>query len=213
MWSSIESLRSLSHSLMWGAVVFAILAAVSTGVRYYVDRRAGELSSQAQRVDAEQKEQLQREREAALKLQVETAQREQREASEKLSKIEQNVKGRHLTSKQITTLVAMAKQVCRSLPVVSVTASNSNHEAQVYATEFVKALKAGGCAADLALPIPGLTPDVTGIHIGVRDVQNPVHGAVELSKMLNAVGVAFAVSPIKPDFFPEVAFVLVVGAK
>lgn len=213
MWSSIESLKSLSHSLMWGAVLFAILAAVSTGVRYYVDRRAGELSSHAQRVDAEQKEQLQREREAALKLQVEAAQREQREASEKLSKIEQNVKGRHLTAEQSTTLVAMAKQVCRSLPMVSVTASNSNHEAQMYATEFVKALKAGGCAADLALPIPGLTPDVMGIHIGVRDVQNPVPGAVELSKMLNSIGIKYFVSPIKPDFFPEVSFVLVVGAK
>ena len=210
MWNSIESLRSLSHSLMWGAVVFAILAAASTGVRYYVDRRASELSSLAQRVDAEQKEQLQREREAALKLQVEAA---QREASEKLSKIEKNVKGRHLTSEQTTTLAAMAKQVCRSLPMINVTAANSNQEAQVYATEFVKALKAGGCVADLALPIPGLAPDVMGIHIGVRDIQNPAYGAVELSKMINSIGIKFFVSPIKPEFFPDASFVLVVGAK
>ena len=143
---------------MWAAAIFAILAAMATGVRYYVDRRAGELSSQAQR-----------EREATLKLQVEAAQREQQEAREKLSKIEQNVKGRHLTSEQSAALAAMARQVCHSLPTVNVTAANSNHEAQVYGTEFVKALKGGGCVADLALPIPGLTPDVVGIHIGVRD--------------------------------------------
>jgi outer membrane murein-binding lipoprotein Lpp len=213
MWNSIEGLRSLSHSLMWGAVIFAVLAAVSTGVRYYVDRRAGELSSHANRVGAEQKEQAQREREASLKLQVEAAQREQQEANEKLSKIEQNVRGRHLTSEQSATLAAMAKQVCRSFFMVNVTASNSNHEAQMYATEFVKALKAGGCVADLALPIPGLTPDVIGIHVGVRDTQKPASGAVELSKMLNRIGIKFLVSQIKPDFFPDVSFVLVVGAK
>jgi hypothetical protein len=213
MWNSIESLRSLSHSLMWGAVIFAVLAAVTTGVRYYVDRRAGELSSHALRVDAERKEQSQREREAALQLQVEAAQREQHEASEKLTKMEHNVKGRHLTSEQSATLTAMAKQVCHSLSMVNVTAANSNHEAQMYATEFVKVLKGAGCVADLALPIPGLTPDVVGIHIGVRDPKNLAPGAVELSKMLRGIGIKFFVTQIKPDFFPDVPFVLVVGAK
>lgn len=213
MWNNIESLRSLSHSLMWGAVIFAVLAAVSTGVRYYVDSRTGELSSIAQRIKAEKTEQSQREREASLKLQVEAAQLEQRDAREKLAKIEQNVKGRHLTSEQGATLAAMAKQVCHSLPMVNVAAANSNHEAQVYATDFVKALKGAGCLAELALPIPGLTPDVAGIHIGVRDPKNPASGAVELSKMLSAMGIKFLVSQIKPDFFPDVSFVLVVGAK
>jgi hypothetical protein len=213
MWNSIESLRSLSHSLMWATAIFAVFAAVTTGVRYYVDRRAGELSSYAQKVDTEQKEQSQREREAALKLQVEAAQREQQEAREKLSKLEQNVKGRHLTAEQSASLTAMAKHACHSFPMVNVTAANSNHEAQLYATEFVKALKGAGCAADLALPIPGLTPDVVGIHIGVRDPKNIATGANELSKILSGIGINFSISPIKPDFFPEASFVLIVGAK
>ncbi len=202
MWNSVENLRSLSNTLMWAAVIFAILAAVATGVRYYVDRHTGELSSQAQQ-----------ERESTLKLQVETARREQQEAREKLLKIEQNVKGRHLTSDQSAALAAMARQVCHSLPTVNVTAANSNHEAQVYGTDFVKALKSGGCTADLALPLPGLTPDVIGIHIGVRDTKNIPLGAIELSKMLTGIGIKFFVTPIKPDFFPEVSFVLVIGAK
>jgi len=213
MWSSIESLRSLSHSLMWSAVIFAILAALSTGIRYYVDRRTGELSSHAQKAVAEQREQFQREREEALKLQLEAAQREQRVASEKLSTIEQNVRVRSLSPEQRASLVALATVACRSIPKVSVTAANSNHEAQTYATEFVKALKAGGCDADLALPIPGLTPDVRGIHVGVRDVRNPDRSAVELSNILGRIGVKSTVSAIKPDFFPNVPFVLVVGAK
>ncbi len=202
MWSSVESLRSLSNVLMWSAVIFAILAAVATGARYHVDLRASELSSHAQQ-----------EREASLKLQVAAAQSDQREAREKLAKIEQTVKGRHLTSKQSAELAAMALKVCNSLHKVNVTAANSNHEAQIYGTEFVKAFKSGGCVADLSLPIPGLTPDVVGIHIGVRDPQNIPSGAIELSKMLTGIGVMFSVSPIKPDFFPDVSFVLVIGAK
>lgn len=202
MWSSVESLRSFSNVLMWSAVIFAILVAVATGARYYVDRRASELSSNAQQ-----------EREASLKLQVAAAQNDQLEAREKLAKIEQNVKGRHLASKQSDALAAMALKVCHSLPKVNVTAANSNHEAQVYGTEFVKALKSGGCAADLSLPIPGLTPDVVGIHIGVRDPQNIHPGAIELSKMLTNIGVKFSVSPIKSDFFPGDSFVLVIGGK
>jgi len=202
MWNSVEILRSLSNLLMWAAAIFGILAAVATGARYYVDRRANELSSDAQRV-----------REAALRSQVETAQREQQEASEKLAKIEQNVQGRHLTSEQSTALTAMARQAYHSLPTVNVTAANSNHEAQVYGTEFVKALKAGGCAADLSLPIPGLTPDIIGIHIGVRDLKNVPLGAIALAKMLTDIGVKFSISPIKTDFFHDVSFVLVIGAK
>jgi hypothetical protein len=202
MWNSVESLRWLSNLLMWAALFFAILAAMATGVRYYVDSRAGELSSRAQL-----------EREATLKSQVEVAQREQKEAREKLSKLEKNVKGRHLTLKQSDSLTTMARQVCHSLSTINVTAANSNHEAQLYGTEIVKALKAGGCDADLALPIPGLTPDVIGVHIGVRDPKNLPPEAIELSKMLTEIGVKFSISPIKPDFFPNVSFVLVIGAK
>ena len=202
LWNNIESLRTLSNLLIWAALSFAILAAMATGVGYYVDRRAGELSSNAQL-----------KREATLKSQVEVAQREQKEAYEKISNLEKNVKGRHLNLKQTGTLTTMARQVCHSLSKINVTAAGSNHEAQVYGTEIVKALKAGGCEADLALPIPGLTPDVVGVHIGVRDSQNLPSEAIELSKMLTEIGVKFSISPIKPDFFTSESFVLVIGAK
>lgn len=202
MWNSIDNLKSASHALMWATAIFAILAASATGIRYYVDRRASELSSQ-----------VRREHEVELKMQVDVAQREQQEARDKLSKIEQTVKGRHLSSEQMAVLTVIARKSCHLLSIVNVTAANSNHEAQVYATDFVKALKAAGCKADLALPIPGLTPDVMGIHIGVRDTKSISSAAIELSKMLNTIGVQFGFSPIKPDFFPDSQFVLVIGAK
>ena len=213
MWNSIDNLRALSHGLMWASAILAIFAAIATGVRFYVDRRAGELSSQAQRVSTEIKEQSQSEREAVLTKQLEAAKREQQEASTKLSTLEQKMKRRHLSPEQSSTLASMARKACTSLPMVNVTAANSNNEAQVYATEFVKILKAAGCASDLSLPIPGLTPDVIGIHIGVRDPQNLSPGAIELSKMLSSSGIQFSISPLKPDFFPDAPFVLVIGAK
>lgn len=213
MWNSIDNLRALSHGLMWASVIFAIFAALATGVRFYVDSRAEELSSQAQRASAEIKEQSQRELEAALTKQVEVAKHEQQEATAKLSTLEQKVKGRHLSPEQGFALTSMARKACTSLPMVNVTAANSNNEAQIYATEFVKILKAAGCASDLSLPIPGLTPDVIGIHIGVRDPQNLSHGAIELSKILSSIGIQFSISPLKPDFFSHAPFVLIIGAK
>ena len=47
-WGSIQSLRSFSHGLMWTAVIFAVLSAGATWLRYYIDRRVGELSKAEQ---------------------------------------------------------------------------------------------------------------------------------------------------------------------
>jgi hypothetical protein len=44
LWDNIDSLRKLSHILMWTAGLFAIFAAFSTVGRYYIDRRVGQLS-------------------------------------------------------------------------------------------------------------------------------------------------------------------------
>ena len=103
MWNSIDNLKSASHALMWATAIFAILAASATGIRYYVDRRASELSSQ-----------VRREHEVELKMQVDVAQREQQEARDKLSKIEQTVKGRHLSSEQMAVL----RKLCKTPSVV-----------------------------------------------------------------------------------------------
>src|SRR5437660_4615938 len=46
VWNSIEILRNASHVLMWASALLAVAAALAAGVRYYVDRRVGELSAQ-----------------------------------------------------------------------------------------------------------------------------------------------------------------------
>jgi len=122
------------------------------------------------------------------------------------------MKGRRLSFDQSAKLIAMASEACHVLSMVNVTAANSNQEAQMYATDFVKAFKAAGCTTDLLLPIPGLRPDVIGVHIGVTDITNVPPAAIELSKMLSVIGIKFMISPMEPGFIHS-PVALVIGAK
>lgn len=123
------------------------------------------------------------------------------------------LKQRHLEAPQTSEMSAAAKAMCPIKPGIPVTANNSNHEAQVYASEFVNVLKGAGCDANLDLPIPGLKPDFKGIAIGVRDKDNISPGAISLAKVLTRAQVKFSIHPMEPDFFSGSEFVLVVGAK
>ena len=198
---------------MWSSALLAILAAVSTGVRFYVDRRTNELISEARRVEEfnGRNEQLKRENELRLKL--EDARVEQQAAAKKLREVEAIAKGRRLTPDQIDKMTKLTHEIASLVPEINVTAANSNSEAQEFALDFVKAFKAAGCVADLALPIPGLTADVRGIHIGVRDINSISDSAALLSAVLQKCGIEFSLSPLASDFLPGAPFVLVVGGK
>ncbi|MGA2962121.1 MAG: hypothetical protein ABSD96_10640 [Candidatus Korobacteraceae bacterium] len=136
----------------------------------------------------------------------------------KLDEIGKDVKQlvpRRLSDKQMLDLNAAARKLCSStFPMINVTASNGNQEAQRYAMDFVNALRhETGCKADLSLPIPGLRPDVAGTFIGVRDTNNIDPSALGLGRMLGSAGIVFAFAQVSPDFFPTDKFVLVIGAK
>jgi hypothetical protein len=120
---------------------------------------------------------------------------------------------RRLTQQQIAATKSAAHNFCPALPFINVTASNANQEAQRYAHDFIEALKGAGCKADLVLPTPGLTPDVVGIIIGVRDYDNIDPSAKALGTILSSAQLPFTFAPMKSDFFPAEAFVLVIGAK
>ncbi len=77
-------------------------------------------------------------------------------------------KPRHLTPDQTAKMLAAARQVCSTLKRVPVTAANGNQEAQTFALDFIDLFKNAGCASDLELPIPGVTPDVEGVRVAVR---------------------------------------------
>jgi hypothetical protein len=75
LWDNIQALRSLSHSLIWVAVILPILGAV--GLRYYIDRRIGDLSAAAQTA-----------REAKLRADIDSARQQQEAAEAKVGELQ-----------------------------------------------------------------------------------------------------------------------------
>jgi hypothetical protein len=124
-----------------------------------------------------------------------------------------NVDTSRRLSRSAIDAITSSQDVCATLPLVNVTASNANQEAQRYAYDFVEALRGAGCRTDLSLPIPGLTPDVTGVLIGVRDYGEFGPAAKALGVILSRAQVPFGFAPMKADFFAGQKFVLVIGAK
>lgn len=133
--------------------------------------------------------------------------------SDKLDQLIDTVSERRLTSQQMHALEGAARGICASFPIINVTASNANQEAQRFAMDFVNAFNAVGCKADLALPIPGLRPDVAGVSVGVRDLKMVDPQALELDKILSNAGMQHSIRFMEPNFFPDKNFVLVVGAR
>lgn len=127
--------------------------------------------------------------------------------------IQRSTSQRRLTPEQKQALAKALSPVCLSLPTINVTASNGNQEAQRYAVDFVDALRRGGCKSDLSLPIPSLTPDVTGVRLGVRDLNGVDSSVQALKRALSNIGVQAAAAPLTSDFFPDEKLVLVIGAR
>jgi len=130
--------------------------------------------------------------------------------------INSSIPDRHLRPEQRAAVAEAVKPDCATtLKHVNATAANSDREAQVYALDFVSALRSAGCAADLALPIPGLRPDISAVHIGIRksvadESQIPV-SAKTLASALKAAGVSYTFEKMEDDFFPDEQVVLVIG--
>jgi hypothetical protein len=127
---------------------------------------------------------------------------------------------RRLTVEEFKAIKNSATANCPTTETLSVTGDNSNHEALRYASDFVAALRAAGCHADLALPIPGLRPDVEGVHIGFRQQSTASTNIGQLSPevqqldlILTAANIKHGVSPMETNFFPSEATVLIVGAR
>jgi hypothetical protein len=120
---------------------------------------------------------------------------------------------RRLSPETAGRMLAVARQFCPQIKRIPVTAANGNQEAQAYALDFVKVFKDAGCDSDLQLPIPGLTPDVQGVRIGVRKLTDIPAGVGLIDKILLAGEIRYEVNPLTPDFFPEEPVVFIVGAK
>lgn len=120
---------------------------------------------------------------------------------------------RRLSPETADRMLAVARQFCPQIKRIPVTAANGNQESQAFAADFVKVFKDAGCDSDLQLPIPGLTPDVEGVRIGIRTLADIPAGVGLIDKILLAGEIPYQINPLNPDFFPNEPFVFIVGAK
>jgi hypothetical protein len=120
---------------------------------------------------------------------------------------------RRLSPDDMSKMFDAAKNLCHTLTRAPITAANSNQEAQTFALDFVRVFKSAGCTSDLELPIPGVTPDVQGIKIGVRNLKAIPSEVAMTAKIFSAGGIQYQISPLTAEFFPNDPFVIVVGAK
>jgi len=158
---------------LWASVIFAVLAAVSTGLAIITGN--------------------------AISIR-DTA---------KISELQPRL----LHPEQASKMNAIARQLCPRIKRIPVTAANSNQEALAYGMSVVKIFKQAGCTSDLMMPIPGLTPDVEGVRVGVRSVASIPEEVQMIGQILSAGDIPYSVTPLTPEFFPDEPFVLIIGAK
>ncbi len=208
------------------AIFAACLAALCTFLSfrtsqirdYYADQRRAQYEAMSETAKTEAaranegaavaNEKTEKLRESNLVLQ----QQADHERAERL-KLEARVAPRTLSPEDAVRMARAAHELCPRIGQVAVTAANGNQEAQAYASVFVRILRDAGCRSDLSLPIPGLRPDIQGVHIGVRDMANLPEEARLLSRILTAGNVPHDTGPVEQGFFPGERWVLVVGAK
>ena len=82
MWDNGDALRSLAHGLMLASIVLAVMAAMATGFRYYIDRRVTELATAARVAEERSRDQAQTRREAALRSELKAADARLKESEE-----------------------------------------------------------------------------------------------------------------------------------
>lgn len=146
MWDNSATLRGLSHGLMWASAILAVMAALATGLRYYVDRRLGELSAEARAAEERIREKAEGARETAIRSELRAADVRLKE-SEELARAAGRTAGelrkesapRRLTEAQKQTILkAIAPYAGQSCLVVFV---NGEPDAERFAQDFAEVLQ------------------------------------------------------------------------
>lgn len=188
-WNSIDSLRHLSLVLMWAAALLAVAAAGATWLRYHVDRRVSELSSQAQR--AREEEGRRRQEAAEGELQAlrarEEESRERHEVAEKeLTSLRVKSAPRSLLSEERQALSAFLTSQPKGSVVIK--ASVNAPDARGYADEIGAVLTDAGWTVRIDNAIFA-GRDTVGVWITVKDPKKAPPAAGLLQNALKAAGI------------------------
>jgi hypothetical protein len=185
-WHNVDSLRALSHVLMWATGIFGVLAALATGARYYVDRRVGQVSALAQRAEVEKRDQAQAAREAELRGQLAAADLAARQADEQARQAASTAEKLRIAAQpRVLEVRARKDAFFRSLGeepggmAVVVDSPMGNAEAREMAQELKAMFLARGWNADGAQSI------VTGTPTGVIVYGDP--GSADVKRIVAAL--------------------------
>lgn len=165
---SLEALRAWSQALLWVTITLPVLAACAAGVRYYVDRRIQEQTS----------EQEQHEK-AVMRADLQGAQT-------RVHELEERARPRELTATQRTAI----SDSLRNHPPrqVEMTVLVSDSEAENYAVQLEEAFKTGGWQVNMHRGM--FMPAFHGIMVSVPGERIPVeHPAAVLVTALRAAGI------------------------
>lgn len=186
MWNSIETLRALSHALIWAAGLLAILAAMATGLRYYVDRRVSDLASAVRVMEEQQRDARQAEREAELRGQLHVTELKLQDSTKKVTALEEQARPRALTVRQRDQLVVFLRDKPKGRVVIK--ASATAPDARAYAEEFRDVLAQDGWTVRIDNAIFA-GPSSSGVWITVKDPNKAPMTAGLLQNALKAVGI------------------------
>jgi hypothetical protein len=186
MWNSIEVLRTLSHALIWAAGLLAILAAMATGLRYYVDRRVSDLASAARVMEEQQRDTRQAEREVELRGQLRATELKLQDSTKKVTALEEQARPRALTDSQRNQLVVFLRDKPKGRVVIK--ASATAPDARGYAEEIRDVLAHEGWTVRIDNAIFA-GPNSGGVWITVKDLNKAPTTAGLLQNALKAVGI------------------------
>lgn len=186
IWNNIDTLRTLSHALMWVAVVFAIVVAMATGFRYYVDRRVGELAAAARTIEERKKDATQAEREAELHAQLQTTEIKLQESTKKLTALEEQARPRVLTDTQRGQLITFLQGKLKGRVVIK--AGVTAPDARAYAEELRGVLVQEGWTVRIDNAMFA-GPNTVGVWITVKDADKAPIAAGLLQNALKAAGI------------------------
>ena len=198
-WDNVQVLRSLSHTLVWTTVILSILTTGALGLRYYIDRRIGELSTAAQTA-----------RETQLRADIDNARQRQDAAEAEVAALRIRQQPRELSSQQIQLFRTFLREASgRFLAVESPT---GDLEAQRLALQLISHLRSEGWeTGEHSVSMVHYDIPIEGIRISVRDLDSAQPHVSILQRAFEAIGMPAKIKVDDTSIQPPI--VLIVGHK
>lgn len=178
-WDSLESVSKFYSRVQISIIVFGLLTLMASIMAYIASQRINYLQTEEQKTMKRKLEITEQEAQSA-KMRAE-------EAKQKAIETDTKHAPRRLSVHQRETIVKlMGKYKGAQLRIW---ANLGDNESVVYQKDFVIALEAAGWQVN-SVCCQGFLPDIPlGLHLGIKDQNDPPPGAVALVELLKQLGI------------------------